>query len=63
MSDRSQRAKKSRRSSVDSVPVAGLSMFDRVFLGMDEDSHRVEVSWSTGTCSSAVSPAAASRSR
>jgi DNA segregation ATPase FtsK/SpoIIIE, S-DNA-T family len=43
MSDRSQRTKKSRRSSVDSVPVAGLSMFDRVFLGMDEDSHRVEV--------------------
>jgi hypothetical protein len=37
MSDRSQRAKKGRRSSVDSVPVAGLSMFDRVFLGMDED--------------------------
>jgi len=43
MSDRSQRAKKSRWSSVDSVPVAGLSMFDRVFLGMDEDGHRVEV--------------------
>jgi S-DNA-T family DNA segregation ATPase FtsK/SpoIIIE len=28
---------------VDSVPVAGLSMFDRVVLGMDEDGHRVEV--------------------
>ena len=39
---RSRRAKKDRRSTVDSVPVAGLSMFDRVFLGMDEDGHRVE---------------------
>jgi S-DNA-T family DNA segregation ATPase FtsK/SpoIIIE len=43
MSDRSRRLKKSRLSCVDSVPVAGLSMFDRVFLGMDEDGHRVEV--------------------
>ncbi len=25
------------------MPVASLSMFDRVFLGMDEDGHRVEV--------------------
>ena len=28
---------------MDSVPVAGLSMFDRVFLGMDEDGRRVEI--------------------
>ena len=39
---RSRRVKKDRRSTVDSVPVAGLSMFDRVFLGLDEDGHRVE---------------------
>lgn len=37
------RSKRSRKSSVDRVPVAGLSMFDRVFLGMDEDSRRVEI--------------------
>ena len=47
MSDpaRSKRAKESRRSarSADRVPVAGLSMFDRVFLGMDEDGRRVEI--------------------
>ena len=43
MSDWSRRARKSRRSCVDSVPVAGLSIFERVFLGMDEDGHRVEV--------------------
>jgi S-DNA-T family DNA segregation ATPase FtsK/SpoIIIE len=39
----SSRSRKGRRSAVDSVPVAGLSMFDRVFLGMDEDGHRVEI--------------------
>src|ERR687897_2036978 len=39
----SRRPKRVRRSPVDSVPVAGLSMFDRVFLGMDEDGHRVEI--------------------
>ena len=39
----SSRSRRSRRSGVDSVPVAGLSMFDRVFLGMDEDGHRVEI--------------------
>ena len=33
---------KGRQSCVDSVPVAGLSMFDRVFLGLDEAGHRVE---------------------
>jgi S-DNA-T family DNA segregation ATPase FtsK/SpoIIIE len=39
--DRSKR----RGSRVDgrSVAVAGLSMYDRVFLGMDEDGHRVEI--------------------
>jgi DNA segregation ATPase FtsK/SpoIIIE, S-DNA-T family len=36
------RQRKARRSCVDRVPVASLSMFDRVFLGMDEDGHRVE---------------------
>src|SRR5689334_7911212 len=40
MSDLTRR--KGRWSCVDSVPVAGLSMFDRVFLGLDEDGHRVE---------------------
>ena len=42
MSD-AKRSKKGRRSDVDTVPVAGLSMFDRVFLGMDEDGRRVEI--------------------
>src|SRR5262249_9271160 len=37
-----KRTKRGRRSFVDSVPVGGLSMFDRVFLGLDEDGRRVE---------------------
>src|SRR5215207_10942585 len=36
------RQRRGRRSGVNRVPVASLSMFDRVFLGMDEDGHRVE---------------------
>src|SRR5829696_1845136 len=43
MSESQRRKRKGRRSGVDRVPVASLSMFDRVFLGMDEDGHRVEV--------------------
>jgi len=43
MSDPKRSKRRGRRSDVDSVPVAGLSMFDRVFLGMDEDGRRVEI--------------------
>lgn len=43
MSDPNRKRSKGRRSEVDSVPVAGLSMFDRVFLGVDEDGRRVEI--------------------
>jgi S-DNA-T family DNA segregation ATPase FtsK/SpoIIIE len=42
MSDRRWR-KKIGRSDADTVPISGLSMYARVFLGMDENGCRVEI--------------------
>jgi hypothetical protein len=46
--------------AADAIPVAPLSIWNPVHLGTDELGNRVEVTWPSGTCSSAASLAAAS---